>query len=120
MELENVLEELQLELSDFYAGAVVGLDGLTIAELSTDDDVDIAGVSAEFASVINSISKTTQSIDAGMINGTLVTTEKYNFITQMIDGFPYFIIVVIGNMGNIGKARYLMSKTTKVISEIIQ
>jgi predicted regulator of Ras-like GTPase activity (Roadblock/LC7/MglB family) len=120
VELENVLEELQLELSDFYAGAIVGLDGLTIAELSTDDDIDILGVSAEFSSVINSISKTAQSIDAGMINGSLVTTEKYNFLTQMINELPYFIIVVIGNMGNIGKARYLMGKMTKVIAEIIQ
>jgi predicted regulator of Ras-like GTPase activity (Roadblock/LC7/MglB family) len=120
VELENVLEEFRLELSEFYAGAIVGLDGLSIAELTTDGEVDISGVSAEFASVINSISKTSDSIDAGLVQGSLITTDRFNFLTQMIDGFPYFFLIVIGNTGNIGKARYMMNKMVKIVAELIQ
>lgn len=120
MELENILEELQVELSEFYAGAIVGYDGLTIAELSIDQDIDITGASAEFASVINSLSKSTEYFDSGMIQGTLVSTEKYNFLTQSIGCLPFFMLVAIGNTGNIGKARYLMGKLSKVAMELVQ
>ncbi|MBP7732287.1 MAG: hypothetical protein KA140_00770 [Caldisericia bacterium] len=120
MELENILEELQLELSDFYASAIVGLDGLTIAEIKSDDNVDINGASAEFASVINSMSKTSEYFDSGLVQGMLISTEKYNFLTQAVGNLPFFILVVLGNTGNIGKARYLMGKLSKVVMEMVQ
>ncbi len=120
MELENVLEELELELSDFYAAAIVGLDGLSIAEVSAGVEMDITEVSAEFASVINSLAKTALSINAGPVTGTLESTEKYHFLTQMVDDYPYFLLVIIGNSGNIGKARYMMNRAAPVIKEILQ
>jgi predicted regulator of Ras-like GTPase activity (Roadblock/LC7/MglB family) len=120
VELENVLEELELELSDFCAAAVVGLDGLSIAEVSADGDMDITEVSAEFASVINSLAKTSLSINAGSVTSTLESTAKYHFLTQMVDDYPYFLVVVIGSNGNIGKARYMMNRVMPVIKEIIQ
>ena len=120
MELENILEELQLELSDFYAGAIVGLDGLTIAEVKTDERIDIVGASAEFASVINSMSKTSEYFDSGLVLGTLISTEEYNFLTQSVGNLPFFILVVLGNTGNIGKARYLMGKLSKMVMEMVQ
>ena len=120
MELENVLEELELELSDFYAAAIVGLDGLSIAEVSAGVEMDITEVSAEFASVINSLAKTALSINAGPVTGALESTEKYHFLTQMVDDYPYFLLVIIGNSGNIGKARYMMNRAAPVIKEILQ
>lgn len=119
MELEHILGELSCEMQDLVASAITGNDGLTIAVYSNDSSLDINTVSAEFASIVSSVSRIGDDINAGKFINSVFTTENYQILTSQISDMPFFQILCLKSGGNIGKARFLMGKYEPKIKDAL-
>lgn len=120
MDLDLILSEMKSELTGFVAGAIAGIDGLPIAIITQDEFFDINMASAEFATIVTQIERCGNDLSLGKIRSSIFTTENYNILTSSINDTSFFQILFLAPNGNIGKARFLMSKCENKLKEALK
>ncbi len=111
-QLQNLIVQLSGELPGILAAAVVTVeDGMSIAEVSRDDDIEPAVAAAYLASIVKSNSKAINLLaDDEVVDDILITTSKYHFIIRHVDGEPFFVFLMTTREEWLGKARNLIKK----------
>lgn len=111
-QLQNLIDQMSQELPGVLAAAVVTVeDGMSIAEVSRQDDVEPAAASAYLASIVKSNAKAINLLaDDEVVDDILITTRQYHFIIRHDDGQPFFIFVMTTKDEWLGKARLLIKK----------
>ena len=111
-QLQNLIVQLSGELPGILAAAVVTVeDGMSIAEVSRDDDIEPAVAAAYLASIVKSNSKAINLLaDDEVVDDILITTSKYHFIIRHVDGEPFFVFLMTTRLEWLGKARKLIQK----------
>lgn len=117
--LKNLLEQLAEELPGFVASAVVLIeDGLSVAELSKNADVEAGAASAYLASVVKSNQKAIKHLAGGQItDDILITTDKNFFLIRHMEGKPFFLFVMTNKDEWLGRTRLVMKKYESLILE---
>ncbi len=108
-QLDDLLKKLGGEVNGFIAAAVVGMDGLSIAQQSK-GKVNPEAIGAQMTLLLKLVDTTTTKLNAGVVEDDLVTTENAYVLMRYLPEKHYFLgIAVDRKSGNLGNLR-LMSK----------
>lgn len=118
-ELKDLVEKMCGELPGVLAAAVVTIDdGMSIAEASSDADIETAAASAYLASIVKSNAKAIKLLaDDEEIDDILVTTSNYHFIIRHQPDKPFFIFLMTSKKTWLGKSRLLIAKYEEFFSQ---
>ncbi len=111
-ELQNLVEKMCGELPGVLAVAVVTVeDGMSIAEASSQAEIETAAASAYLASIVKSNDKAIRLLaDDEEVDDILVTTSHYHFIIRHQPDQPFFIFLMTTRETWLGKARLLITR----------
>ncbi len=108
--LNDVLRELSGEVSGYLASAVVGMDGLSVADHTKSAKSNPETISAQLALLFKLVDTSAVKMNAGTVEDNLLTTDSAHVLTRFLPGKDYFLGVAIDRKaGNLGNLR-LMSK----------
>jgi predicted regulator of Ras-like GTPase activity (Roadblock/LC7/MglB family) len=101
----EVLQELADNLDDFVAASVVGLDGMSVANLVVERDFNEDKASAALSQLVKQATESSEAMDAGTLEEQITTSERYMFLTRPIGNDRFFLQIVLKADGNVGAAR---------------
>ena len=115
MSFEGILREIVEGCGGGIGAALMGSDGIAIAEFAVEDrpegaladDIGIAGV--EFGRILEETRKAADSLGGGSVVENVVVLTKFSLIFRSVDT-ETFLVVALTPDGNLGKARYLMRR----------
>ncbi|MFQ5416281.1 MAG: hypothetical protein ACE5FL_04435 [Myxococcota bacterium] len=116
MSFNAILQEIVDGCAGTIAAALMGNDGISIAEVAAAkppageplaEEVGTAG--AEFGRILADISKASDSLGGGLVQETTVVLARFTLIFRAVDD-DTFVVVVLAPDGNLGKARYLIRR----------
>lgn len=103
--MQEVLVDLSAEATGLFAAAVVGMDGLPIAEYSK-QSVNAEAFSAQMTLLIKLVDTTTKKVDAGKVEDYLLTTDKAYLLIRFLGSSEYYLgIGAAKNASSLGKLR---------------
>jgi predicted regulator of Ras-like GTPase activity (Roadblock/LC7/MglB family) len=104
--LQDTLAELGEEVQGFMAAAIVGMDGLGIAEHAADSHTDMESTNAQMTLFIKLVQTSVGKLNAGAIEDNLLTTDKSLLLIRFLEGSDYYLgIVVDSNQASLGNLR---------------
>ena len=107
-ELNNVLKEMAGEIPGFIATAVVGMDGLGIAEYAADPAFDIEAANAQYTLLVKLVQKSLDQL-GDELEDNLTTTDRAYLIAHFLgDGSYYQGIAVDKETGSLGNVRLMV------------
>lgn len=110
MKTSEILQELADELDDFIAASVVGVDGMSVANLVADRNFDESKASAALSQLVKQAAESSEAMGAGEFEETITTSEKYMFVTRPLGNGKFFIELVLKANGNLGAARMYLEE----------
>src|SRR5262245_21680188 len=119
MSFESILGQVLNECSGAVGAALMGSDGVPIAEVSASardaaDAVSLLGI--EFGRILDEARKAADAADAGGVLELAVQTERYHVLIQTIDRETYLVLALTPE-ANVGKGRYLMRRHQLALRE---
>jgi predicted regulator of Ras-like GTPase activity (Roadblock/LC7/MglB family) len=90
------------------AGIVMDSAGIPVETYAKDGaPIDINAIGVEFGTLLGSIKRAAEMLEAGAAQEVSISTEKMIAVIRMLNE-SYFIAVAMSPDGNLGKGRYLM------------
>lgn len=117
MSFEGILQTIVDESGGGRSAALMGLDGIAIAEASARSsdaedplagDVTTAGV--EFGRILSEITKASDSLGTGALREFVLSLSAVTLIFHVVDQ-DLVLVLALRPDGNIGKARYLIRRS---------
>ena len=103
--MNEILQELREQVPGFISAAVVGMDGLGIAQHAA-APVDVESINAQMTLLIKLVDTTVDKIDAGVVEDYLLTTEHAYLMIRFLEGNDYYLGVAADkNTVNLGNLR---------------
>ena len=103
--MQEVLADLSGEATGLFASAVVGMDGLPVAEFAK-KSVDVESFSAQMTLLIKLVDTTTKKVNAGKVEDYLLTTDKAYLLIRFLGDSDYYLgIGAVREASNLGKLR---------------
>ena len=103
--MQEVLADLSGEATGIFASAVVGMDGLPIAEFAK-KSIDIESFSAQMTLLVKLVDTTTKKVEAGKVEDHLLTTDKGYLLIRFLGDSDYYLgIGAVRSASNLGKLR---------------
>ena len=116
MSFDAILGEIVSGCGGGIAAALMGDDGISIAEVVSDrEDVreilveEIGTAGAEFGRILAEIGKASDALGGGAVHETTVVLSRFTLVFRNVDD-ETFLVVAIAPDGNLGKARYLIRR----------
>ena len=88
--MKDILVELGEQVPGFIASAVVGMDGLGIAQHAI-GGVDVEAINAQMTLLIKLVDTTVNKLGAGTIEDFLLTTDHAYLLIRFLEGGDYFL-----------------------------
>jgi predicted regulator of Ras-like GTPase activity (Roadblock/LC7/MglB family) len=117
MSFETVLQMIVDECGGGRSAALMGLDGIAIAEARAsagvddddplDGDVTTAGI--EFGRIIGEMTKASDSLGTGHVRESVLSLDRSTMIFHTVDE-DLILVLSLHPDGNLGKARYLIRR----------
>lgn len=118
MSFEATLQEIVDECGGGWGAALMGLDGIAIAQVRARDgggaddplsgDVTHAGI--EFGRILVDMTKASDSLGTGDLREAVIVLDRVSLIFQAVDD-ELVLVLALRPDGNLGKARYLMRRS---------
>jgi CheY-like chemotaxis protein/predicted regulator of Ras-like GTPase activity (Roadblock/LC7/MglB family) len=110
-----LLEELEREVPDVIAAAVVSIDeGVPLVATTNDPAFDVDIIAAYYAEVIKTNEKALKALHKGpSLEEVLVTTDAFSLIIKPLSDTRFYVGLVMAPKGNVGMARTLMKRYEK-------
>jgi predicted regulator of Ras-like GTPase activity (Roadblock/LC7/MglB family) len=104
--LDEILNEMSAEVNGYIASALVGMDGLNIAQHTKNPKVNLESVSAQSAMHTKLAFSTMERIGMGHIEDNLIQTrDEFLFTILLPNDDQHFLCVVVdrknGSLGNL-------------------
>jgi len=116
-----LLEELEREIPDVIAAAVVSIDeGVPLVATTNDPAFDVDIVAAYYAEVIKTNEKALEALHKGpMLEEVLVTTDAFSLVVKPLPDTRFYVGLVMAQKGNVGMARTVMKRYEKRFLETV-
>jgi predicted regulator of Ras-like GTPase activity (Roadblock/LC7/MglB family) len=96
---------------DHARGAVImGMDGLAVEKVGSEDGLNLEALAAEYVSIIKRAVETNQDLGVGSIHEMTVFTDSVVAILKAVTP-EYFLVCALTPDGNFGRARFEMRKS---------
>ena len=113
MSFEAILKEIVDACSGCLGVALMGNDGIPIAQVTAaaeEDLEDVVGVmGVEFGRVLEETRKAADSVEGGALEELSVRMGRFQVALRSVDAETYLVMVLSGD-GNAGKGRYLLRR----------
>ena len=108
--LEELLQTIRDEIGpDLVASDIVGLDGFSVAGLSTDPSLNREAVSARFALAMKLALTVSEKLNLGELQDNLVTADNYITLCRSLGDGSYFWILTVKKEATLGMVRLTMN-----------
>ena len=117
MSFESILGQVLNECPGALGVALMGADGIPIAQVAPDDvsdDVSLLGI--EFGRILDEARKAAGAASAGNVLELAVQTERCHVVVHAVDR-ETFLVLALSPDGNVGKGRYLLRRHQLAIRE---
>jgi len=124
MSFEAILQSIVDQSGGGWGAALMGLDGIAIAQVSASSpsdandplagDVTNAGI--EFGRILADMAKAADSLGTGGVREATVSLDRVNLIFHMVDD-DLVLVLALSPDGNPGKARYLIRRSLMEIRD---
>ena len=109
-ELERLFEEIRREIGpDLIATELAGMDGISIAGASQDQDFGQEG-SARFAKVMKLAATIADKLKLGDVDNNMVTTDSAYILTRFIGDGSFYWGVAVTRDATLGSIHMLMKE----------
>lgn len=122
MTFEAVLQTIVDECGGGFSAALMGLDGISVAQVTASSgrdredplggDATFAGI--EFGRILGDMAKASDALDAGLLRESVISLARVQLIFHAVDE-ELFLVVALRPDGNLGKARYLIRRNLPAI-----
>lgn len=109
MSFKSVLEQVGRRLDGVLGAVVIGEDGIIVERYIADPGFDTELASVEYVGGCKEIRRATESLESGDVEELAVVTEKNRMLLRNLSP-GYFIILMMGPGGSLGKGRYELKK----------
>ncbi len=92
--LDEVLQGLANEVNGYMASAVVGTDGIGIAQDVRASKSDIDTINAQSALLVKLVDTSVTKLNGGDLEDNLLTTENAYVLMRFMEGKAYFLVVM--------------------------
>ena len=118
MSFESVLQSIVDECGGGWGAALMGLDGIAIAQVSAsagtdaDDPLrgDVTNAGIEFGRILSDMAKAADSLTAGDVREAVVSLDRVQIVFHTVDE-DVVLVLAVSPDGNLGKARYLIRRS---------
>ncbi len=126
MSFEKILQTIVDESGGGRSAALMGLDGIAVAEVRAtdgpdDDDPmggDVTRAGIEFGRVLGEMEKASDSLGTGSVREAVLTLARVTLIFHTVDE-DLILVLALRPDGNLGKARYLIRRhLTEIRAEL--
>jgi predicted regulator of Ras-like GTPase activity (Roadblock/LC7/MglB family) len=117
MSFERILQTIVDESGGGRSAALMGLDGIAVAEARATEGVDAAdplsgdvtNAGIEFGRVLAEMAKASDSLGTGPVREAVLTLARATLIFHTVDE-DLMLVLALRPDGNLGKARYLIRR----------
>jgi len=102
--LQELLGRIAGAVDGMLGVALVGLDGILVAQASRRPGFDLNVVGAEYATIVKEARRAFESLGEEPMQEILVSTEQANLLLARV-GKEYFVVLAIEASGNLGRGR---------------
>jgi len=122
MNFETGLQTLVDECGGGLAAALMGLDGIAVAQVTArtgrdrDDPLggDATAAGIEFGRILGEMSKAADALGAGTLVESVVSLTRIQLVFHAVDE-ELVLVLALRPDGNLGKARYLIRRQLPAI-----
>jgi predicted regulator of Ras-like GTPase activity (Roadblock/LC7/MglB family) len=116
-----LLDELEREIPDVIAAAVVSIDeGVPLVATASDQAFDVDIIAAYYAEVIKINEKALEALKHGSgLEEILVTTDTFYLLARPLPETRFCVSLVLAQKGNVGMARMVMKRYEKRFLETV-
>jgi predicted regulator of Ras-like GTPase activity (Roadblock/LC7/MglB family) len=118
-EIQKMLEEIAKSLDNVVSISIVGMDGLVIAEYTSEEGESTESSSARMTTVMTRLVDVFDQVKMGKMVDNLLSTEAGHFLTRYIGDGSVFLSIVCNRGANLGAMRYASKIYDKKIWELL-
>lgn len=114
MSFESVLRKMIDGVPGALGIALMGSDGIPIAELHAEDAAEAAegavgAAGVEFGRILEEVRKASDAIAGGRLDEMVIGLGRFWLLFRVVDE-ELFLVAALEPRGNLGKARFLMRR----------
>ena len=115
MSFEPTLQKMIDGCSGAIGIALMGSDGIAVAELQAPDpdlsvlDGEVGAAGVEFGRILDEVRKASDALSGGRLEEVVVGLARFTLVFRAVDD-ELFLVVALAEGGNLGKARFLMRR----------
>ena len=106
---KDLLNQVRSSIGDALALALIGADGMPIASVTEDEDIDLEMLGAELLVLMKTIGTNHGEIDPAKLRQFTLRTNRFQLATrEVIPGF--YLLLVASPQANLGRANYQLKR----------
>ena len=110
MSFEPTLQKMIDACPGVLGIALMGSDGIPIAEIEAEPGSDVVGgAGVEFGRILDEVRKGSDALNGGRLEEVVITLARFTLIFRGVDD-ELFLIVALTPDGNLGKSRFLLRR----------
>ncbi len=102
---EERLSGIRRRIEGALAVSLVARDGIAVESEVADSDLDLEVLAAELLTQVRAIADDHRELSVGAVRQFSITTDRYTLMLGAVSE-DYFLLLVLGEDGNFGRARY--------------
>jgi predicted regulator of Ras-like GTPase activity (Roadblock/LC7/MglB family) len=107
-----ILRRIVEECGGGTGAVLMGYDGMPVDQyLAAEAVVDHQQVAVEFISVVKEVRSMVEMLSLGALEEVAIRTDRLQYVVRIVTP-DYFVATILLPDGNLGKARYLISRET--------
>ncbi|OGW38862.1 MAG: hypothetical protein A2Y97_12085 [Nitrospirae bacterium RBG_13_39_12] len=115
MSFSEVLKETVEKVDGAVSAMIIGKDGISVHEYSSENLIDLTGLSAEASAMIRDISLASDNLGLGDAREFSIISDTCGIIFRKINS-DYYIALIIKPEGNYGKGRFILKNSVPKIA----
>jgi len=112
----ETLKDIATKLEDADAILLMGLDGLPIEKIVTNDALNIELLIAEFTTILRNTMQTSKEVQAGNLQEFLILADHMTLLLKAITE-EYFLLMILRPDANLGRARFELKKAKYILEK---
>jgi len=113
---DELLESITGKVEGTLGAVVMGMDGISVEKCFPRGSANIESLAAEYTPLLRASSTASEDIGHGPLQELIVSTDSNIIAIRMITA-EYFLLLLLNQDGNIGRARFELKKAKHALAK---